>query len=40
MAVIYGLILVSIFYTAISASLAELSSSMPSAGEVCIGPQY
>lgn len=34
MAVIYGLILVSIFYTAISASLAELSSSMPSAGGV------
>ncbi|EPS30571.1 hypothetical protein PDE_05523 [Penicillium oxalicum 114-2] len=34
MAVIYGLILVSIFYTAISASLAELASSMPSAGGV------
>lgn len=34
MAVLYGLILVSIFYTAISASLAELASSMPSAGGV------
>ncbi|KAJ5935311.1 hypothetical protein N7466_004858 [Penicillium verhagenii] len=34
MAVIYGLILVSVFYTAISASLAELASSMPSAGGV------
>ncbi|CAG8888272.1 unnamed protein product [Penicillium egyptiacum] len=34
MAVLYGLILVSVFYTAISASLAELASSMPSAGGV------
>ncbi|KAJ5811222.1 Amino acid/polyamine transporter I [Penicillium robsamsonii] len=34
MALLYGLILVSIFYTAISASLAELASSMPSAGGV------
>ncbi|KAJ5130302.1 Amino acid/polyamine transporter I [Penicillium bovifimosum] len=34
MAVLYGLILVSIFYTTISASLAELASSMPSAGGV------
>ncbi|KAJ5090784.1 hypothetical protein N7532_009468 [Penicillium argentinense] len=34
MAIIYGLILVSVFYTAISASLAELASSMPSAGGV------
>ncbi|CAL5873631.1 uncharacterized protein PFLUO_LOCUS7912 [Penicillium psychrofluorescens] len=34
MAVLYGLVLVSIFYTAISASLAELASSMPSAGGV------
>lgn len=34
MAVIYSLILVSIFYAAISASLAELASSMPSAGGV------
>ncbi|KAJ6017764.1 hypothetical protein N7451_001143 [Penicillium sp. IBT 35674x] len=34
MAVIYGLIVVSVFYTAISASLAELASSMPSAGGV------
>ncbi|KAJ5703110.1 hypothetical protein N7488_010658 [Penicillium malachiteum] len=34
MAVIYSLIVVSIFYTAISASLAELASSMPSAGGV------
>ncbi|KAJ5974619.1 Amino acid/polyamine transporter I [Penicillium waksmanii] len=34
MALLYGLILVSVFYTAISASLAELASSMPSAGGV------
>ncbi|KAL2013343.1 hypothetical protein VTN00DRAFT_868 [Thermoascus crustaceus] len=34
MAVLYGLIVVSIFYTAISASLAELASSIPSAGGV------
>ncbi|KAJ5514330.1 Amino acid/polyamine transporter I [Penicillium fimorum] len=34
MAVLYGLILVSVFYTTISASLAELASSMPSAGGV------
>ncbi|QQK47708.1 Amino acid/polyamine transporter I [Penicillium digitatum] len=34
MALLYGLILVSIFYTVISASLAELASSMPSAGGV------
>ncbi|KAJ5599033.1 Amino acid/polyamine transporter I [Penicillium hetheringtonii] len=34
LALLYGLILVSIFYTAISASLAELASSMPSAGGV------
>lgn len=34
MAVLYGLVLVSVFYTAISASLAELASSMPSAGGV------
>lgn len=34
MAVLYGLIVVSVFYTAISASLAELASSMPSAGGV------
>ncbi|KAJ5852198.1 Amino acid/polyamine transporter I [Penicillium soppii] len=34
MALLYGLILVSIFYSAISASLAELASSMPSAGGV------
>lgn len=34
MAVLYGLILVSVFYTLISASLAELASSMPSAGGV------
>lgn len=34
MAVLYALILVSVFYTAISASLAELASSMPSAGGV------
>lgn len=34
LALLYGLILVSVFYTAISASLAELASSMPSAGGV------
>ncbi|KAF7172168.1 hypothetical protein CNMCM5623_004415 [Aspergillus felis] len=34
MAILYGLILVSIFYTLISASLSELASSMPSAGGV------
>ncbi|OJJ40951.1 hypothetical protein ASPWEDRAFT_64277 [Aspergillus wentii DTO 134E9] len=34
MAVLYGLILVSVFYTLISASLSELASSMPSAGGV------
>ncbi|KAK2761312.1 hypothetical protein FQN54_001834 [Arachnomyces sp. PD_36] len=34
MAVLYGLIVVSIFYTLISASLAELASSIPSAGGV------
>ncbi|KAA8648951.1 hypothetical protein EYZ11_005367 [Aspergillus tanneri] len=34
MAVLYGLILVSVFYTFISASLSELASSMPSAGGV------
>lgn len=34
MAVLYGLILVSVFYTFISASLAELASSIPSAGGV------
>ncbi|PLN82650.1 amino acid transporter [Aspergillus taichungensis] len=34
MAILYGLILVSIFYTLITASLAELASSMPSAGGV------
>jgi amino acid transporter len=34
MAVLYGLIAVSIFYTLISASLAELASSIPSAGGV------
>ncbi|KAE8394733.1 amino acid/polyamine transporter I [Aspergillus alliaceus] len=34
MAVLYGLILVSIFYTLISASLSELASSMPSAAGV------
>ncbi|KAJ5384768.1 Amino acid/polyamine transporter I [Penicillium concentricum] len=34
MAVLYGLILVSVFYATISASLAELASSMPSAGGV------
>ncbi|KAF4257802.1 hypothetical protein KXW98_001859 [Aspergillus fumigatus] len=34
MAILYGLILVSVFYTLISASLSELASSMPSAGGV------
>ncbi|KAF9885837.1 hypothetical protein FE257_012309 [Aspergillus nanangensis] len=34
MAVLYGLVLVSIFYALISASLAELASSIPSAGGV------
>ncbi|KAE8321362.1 amino acid permease-domain-containing protein [Aspergillus sergii] len=34
MAVLYGLILVSVFYTLVSASLSELASSMPSAGGV------
>lgn len=34
MAVLYGLIVVSIFYAFISASLAELASSIPSAGGV------
>ncbi|KAF4212905.1 hypothetical protein CNMCM8980_000258 [Aspergillus fumigatiaffinis] len=34
MAILYGLVLVSIFYTLISASLSELASSMPSAGGV------
>lgn len=34
MAVLYGLVIVSIFYTLISASLSELASSMPSAGGV------
>ncbi|KAE8380950.1 amino acid/polyamine transporter I [Aspergillus bertholletiae] len=34
MAVLYGLVLVSVFYTLISASLSELASSMPSAGGV------
>lgn len=34
MALLYGLILVSTFYTLISASLAELASAMPSAGGV------
>lgn len=34
MAVLYGLIVVSIFYTFISASLAELASAIPSAGGV------
>ncbi|KAJ5109796.1 Amino acid/polyamine transporter I [Penicillium argentinense] len=34
MALLYGLMLVGVFYTAISASLAELASSMPSAGGV------
>ncbi|KAG2420901.1 hypothetical protein HFD88_000515 [Aspergillus terreus] len=34
MAVLYGLILVSVFYTLISASLSELASSIPSAGGV------
>lgn len=34
MAVLYGLILVSVFYTLISASLSELASSMPAAGGV------
>ncbi|KAL2870195.1 putative choline transport protein [Aspergillus lucknowensis] len=32
--ILYGLIVVSIFYTLISASLSELASSMPSAGGV------
>ncbi|KAL1976671.1 hypothetical protein VTN31DRAFT_2953 [Thermomyces dupontii] len=34
MAVLYGLVVVSIFYTLISASLAELASAIPSAGGV------
>jgi amino acid transporter len=34
MAVLYGLIIVSIFYALISASLAELASAIPSAGGV------
>ncbi|EAW10356.1 putative choline transport protein [Aspergillus clavatus NRRL 1] len=34
MAILYGLVLVSVFYTLISASLSELASSMPSAGGV------
>lgn len=34
LAILYGLILVSIFYTLISASLAELASSMPASGGV------
>ncbi|KAI5777623.1 amino acid/polyamine transporter I [Geopyxis carbonaria] len=46
MAVLYGLILVTIFYTFISASLAELVSAIPSAGgvyhwaSVTAGPKY
>ncbi|KAG0126458.1 amino acid/polyamine transporter I [Tuber indicum] len=46
MAVLYGLILVTIFYTLISASLAELVSSIPSSGgvyhwaSVTAGPRY
>ncbi|KAL4867324.1 hypothetical protein BDV12DRAFT_186736 [Aspergillus spectabilis] len=34
MAILYGLIVVSVFYTLITASLGELASSMPSAGGV------
>ncbi|RPB05132.1 amino acid transporter [Choiromyces venosus 120613-1] len=46
MALLYGLILVTIFYTLISASLAELVSSIPSSGgvyhwaSVTAGPRY
>ncbi|KAI9889102.1 MAG: hypothetical protein M1814_005826 [Vezdaea aestivalis] len=34
MAILYGLVLVGVFYTLISASLAELASAIPSAGGV------